>query len=71
VVNYIHNKCYEDNFVLENRNRSLPELAEGVESLLDNCMATDLKASQGIGTDNMTAMVVEFRGPKREQHKSF
>ena len=36
------------------------ELKKGVESLLDECCAVDLQESEGLGTDNMTAVLVEI-----------
>ena len=36
------------------------ELKRGVESLLDECCAADLRESEGIGTDNLTCVLVEI-----------
>ena len=66
-VDFLHSKCYNNDFANENRNRSLEDLVDAVESLLDECCAKDENPKQGLGTDNMTAIVVEFRsGPARE-----
>ena len=32
-----------------------------VEDLLDSIVATDVASSNGIGTDNMTCIIVEFK----------
>ncbi len=36
-------------------------LAQLVEEMLDTILATDVAASQGIGTDNMSCIVIEFK----------
>ena len=51
----------------ENRKRTKEDLINGVEAMLEECCAKDLHSSQGLGTDNMTAVLVEFRGPKLEK----
>jgi len=42
--------------------RSGHPLSSIIEELLDACLSTDPKASQGIGGDNMTCIVVKFDG---------
>lgn len=41
-VDFLHKHCYDDNFKQENRNRTIEELVQGVESLLDKCCTEDL-----------------------------
>jgi hypothetical protein len=36
------------------------ELVDGVSGIVDNCCATDIAASQGLGCDNITACIVEL-----------
>ena len=38
-----------------------PKLSTVVENMLDSICAEDIAQSGGIGTDNMTAMVIEFK----------
>lgn len=38
-----------------------PKLSTIVEQLLEKICATDVAGSAGIGTDNMTCMIVEFK----------
>ena len=38
----------------------MKELRTGLEILLDECCAADLQESEGIGTDNLTAVLVEI-----------
>ena len=38
-------------------------LSRIAEELMDNCMAEDPKKTSGIGGDNMTALVVQFKQP--------
>ena len=33
----------------------------GMEAMLDDCCAKDLASCNGLGTDNMTALIVEFK----------
>ena len=48
---------YKNNFGTK---RTLAELTKGMEHLLDDCCAKDLASSEGLGCDNMTAIVVEI-----------
>jgi len=36
------------------------KLSEIVEDILDNCLAEDVRKTNGIGTDNMTCIIVQF-----------
>ena len=57
-ITYIHQHAYKNKY---NTNRStLEQIKRGVESLLEECCAADLHESEGIGTDNMTAILVEI-----------
>jgi len=48
---------FKNNFA---QKRTLAELTKGMERLLDDCCAKDLASSEGLGCDNMTAVVVEI-----------
>jgi serine/threonine protein phosphatase PrpC len=51
------------NFVSETlkKKRGKDSVCAVVEDLLDSIVATDVASSNGIGTDNMTCIVVEFK----------
>jgi serine/threonine protein phosphatase PrpC len=36
---------------------------EEIENIFDDIIATDILSSSGVGTDNMTCIVVEFKRP--------
>jgi len=36
------------------------DLQRGLEAMLDECCAKDIGTSQGLGCDNMTAIIVEL-----------
>lgn len=59
VITFMHNKAYGGSFQ-ERKKRTLADLTKGIEQCLDECCATDLASSQGLGCDNMTAIIVEF-----------
>ena len=50
-------KCYRGNFTTR---RTLAEMEGAMTQLLDDCCARDIASSQGIGCDNMTAIIVEI-----------
>ena len=57
-ITYVHKHVYMGTY---NTKRSTMEvLKKGVECFLDACCANDLHESEGIGTDNMTAILVEI-----------
>ena len=57
-ISFIHKHAYRNTY---NTSRSsLETLKRGIETLLDECCAADLHESEGIGTDNMTAILVEI-----------
>jgi len=56
--------CMSSQAVVEHVHSALTEglgLSEVLESLLSKCLTEDPAASSGIGTDNMTAMIVQFK----------
>jgi len=57
-ITFCHQTIYNSNF--GRQKRSMGELTQGVEKLMDDCCATDLSTSQGLGCDNMTAIIVEL-----------
>ena len=61
----MHKEVYNDNFGTEAKKRNLQQLSKNLGSLFDECCAKDLGSSQGIGTDNMTAILVELRSDKK------
>jgi hypothetical protein len=40
-----------------------PKLSRVVEMMMDKICPTNIAASEGLGTDNMTCMIVEFNKP--------
>jgi len=50
-------KLYKNNF---SQKRSLGEMETAMTQLLDDCCANDIASSQGLGCDNMTAIIVEI-----------
>ena len=63
-VDWVHANVYGKNFDIENKKKTLNDICKGVENLLDDCCAKDLQSSQGLGCDNMTAIIVEIRPQK-------
>lgn len=57
-ITYTLRTTYKNQF--GNKKRSMDELKKGMEMLLDDCCAKDLTMSQGLGCDNMTAIIVEL-----------
>jgi len=39
-------------------------MEDSMGALLDDCCANDIASSQGLGCDNMTAIIVEINGMK-------
>lgn len=37
------------------------EVIKGMEAMLDHCCAKDIAMSEGLGCDNMTAIIVEIK----------
>lgn len=62
VVTYCHKNIYKGSF---NNNRTLNDLEKGMENLMDECCATDLASSEGLGCDNMTAIIVEINNKQK------
>ena len=50
-------KLYKNNYSVR---RSLSDMEAGMTQLLDDCCARDIASSQGLGCDNMTAIIVEI-----------
>lgn len=47
--------------VYKNGKPSMDDLRKGVEAIIDECCATDIGASQGLGCDNITACIVDLK----------
>lgn len=60
-VDFVHANCYGGSFATKAKQRSLNDLVKGVEDLMEECCAKDIAQSQGLGCDNMTAILVELR----------
>ncbi len=60
-ISFMHSNGYGNNFAVEQKKRTLQDLAKGIEAMLDECCAKDLSTSQGLGCDNMTAIIVEIK----------
>lgn len=60
-VNYLHKQVYANNFAVESKKRPITALVKGIEAMLDECCAKDLHSCEGLGCDNMTAIIVELR----------
>jgi len=59
-IDFVHQNCYSSQ--IQNRGKKeIPYLCNGMEKMLDDCCAKDLHSCAGLGTDNMTAILVEFR----------
>lgn len=50
-------KLYRNSF---NNRKTLQEMETSMGQLLDECCAKDIASSQGLGCDNMTAIIVEI-----------
>lgn len=58
-VKLVHRKVYKDVFKADKL--CIDDLSVGVEQVVDACCSKDIQASEGIGSDNITALLVEFR----------
>lgn len=54
-VTFFHNKVYKIH-----PKPTLKQVELGMEALLDDCCAKDLASSEGLGCDNITAIIVEI-----------
>ena len=54
-ITFINNKIYK-----KHSKPGLEDLKTGLNALLDDCCAKDLATSEGLGCDNITAIVVEI-----------
>lgn len=59
-ISYMHKNSYGNTFSNDHKKKSIADLTRGIEAMLDDCCAKDLSTSQGLGCDNMTAIIVEF-----------
>ena len=50
-------RCYRSNF---NQRITMNDMEAGMGALLEDCCARDIASSQGLGCDNMTAIIVEI-----------
>lgn len=60
-VDFMMQKLYKGTF---NNNRTTAEMEQAMGLLLDDCCARDIASSQGLGCDNMTAIIVEINQNK-------
>lgn len=60
-ISYVHKQLYNDNFQVESKKRTMQQLVKGIEGMMDECCAKDLSSCGGLGCDNMTAILVEFK----------
>lgn len=58
VVTFCHQHIYKNNY--GNTPMTLQKLEVGMGAIMDECCATDLASSQGLGCDNMTAIIVDI-----------
>lgn len=54
-VTFFHNKVYKIH-----KKPTLKQLEHGMEALLDDCCAKDLASSEGLGCDNITAIIIDL-----------
>lgn len=59
VVKFCHKEIYNNGFG-KNR-KKLSDMVKGMEKMMDHCCADDLASSEGLGCDNMTAIIVEIQ----------
>ena len=55
-------RCYRSNF---NQRITMNDMEAGMGALLEDCCARDIASSQGLGCDNMTAIIVEINQNKK------
>jgi len=63
-ITFMMDKLYKGNFTP--RQKSLNDMEKSMALLLDDCCASDLASSQGLGCDNMTAIIVEINNKPKE-----
>ena len=61
-IDFMNTKLYKGNFA--SGRREMRELEASMTQLLDECCARDIASSQGLGCDNMTAIIVEINQNK-------
>jgi len=57
-IQHVNSKIYPK---FKKGGMKINDLKKGVEDLVDACCAQDISSSQGIGCDNITACIVEFK----------
>ena len=60
-VDFMMTRLYRNNFA---QKVTMQEMENGMGQLLDECCARDIASSQGVGCDNMTAIIVEINQNK-------
>jgi len=63
-ISFMMEKLYKGNFAP--RQKTMKDMEKSMELLLDDCCASDLASSQGLGCDNMTAIIVEINNKPNE-----
>lgn len=58
-IEHCNKKIYHGKF--SKGSTKINDLKKGVEDMVDLCCASDISSSQGIGCDNITACIVEFK----------
>ena len=61
-IDFMMTKLYRGNYA--GQRRTLAEMESSMTQLLDDCCARDIASSQGLGCDNMTAIIVEINENK-------
>jgi len=61
-IDFMSTKLYQNNF--GGQKRTLKEMEDAMGALLEDCCARDIASSQGLGCDNMTAIIVEINQNK-------
>ena len=56
-IDFMLQKLYKNTYTTT---RTMAEIEQGMTLLLDDCCARDIASSQGLGCDNMTAIIVEI-----------
>lgn len=60
-TDFLQKHIYANAFAQEAKKKPLTALVKGMEACLDECCAKDLHTCEGLGCDNMTAIIVEFK----------
>jgi serine/threonine protein phosphatase PrpC len=57
-IRWCHEKIYKNSY--SKGKLSMEQLMKGTEDIVDDCCANDIGSSQGIGCDNISAIIVEL-----------